>query len=472
MTRLTEAVLAPHAAELDALVARFHEESGAPGCSIGLVDDQELVWSRGLGVRAYEDPVRPDERTLFQIASITKTFTATAIVQLRDEGLLALDDPLVRHVPEFAAARNPFGPVEQVTLRGLLQHVSGLQGEVTNRDLREWTRLSTREVVADLGRVSVAVPPGTRVKYSNLGYQLLGEVVSRVSGQGLWDYLRGAILEPLGMHDTMPTPAGEAAARCARGYQARTFDDRPAEEPPAPAELRGEGAGALWSTVSDLARWVAQHLRAGEELERGDGQILRGESIAELQRPVLVADDRLQSTRGLGWFAERRSEAIVVGHAGLVDGFATGVSFCPEDRLGAVVLTNGSGSESAEFASRLLERVRPLARGAARAAEPPAPVPPEWRELLGEYRGPGLSLVMVVEVRRGELRASERSDDPWLETRLRPTGEPDCFAALDGRAAGDLVRVFRGADGAVEGLNFAGFPLVRQRPATTIASLY
>jgi D-alanyl-D-alanine carboxypeptidase len=320
---------------LEGLTASFLEQRGVPGAAAGVVVGDDLVWSTGRGLTRLEGGARPDARTVFAIASVTKTFTATAVVQLRDDGLLELDDPLVRHIPEFAAARNPFGPIELVTLRHILQHSSGLQGEIPNRDPREWTLLPTPDVVVALDRATVAIPPGTAYKYSNLGYRLLGEVVQRVSGRDFWEYLRQAIFEPLGMRDTTHEVRGGLHGRAAVGHR-----PGPVPEPRIPLEVEG-GEGGLWSTVEDLACWTAQQLRTDEALERRPGQVLRGPSLLELQQPTFLAEEWTLA-RSLGWFRWWDGERTLVVHDGHVAGFASSVSFSPEDGIGAIVLTNGA----------------------------------------------------------------------------------------------------------------------------------
>ena len=180
-------------------------EHDLPGMVVGLAagtdQDNALAWSQGFGwgggpsTAASSAPgSRPlDADTQFRVASITKTFTATAVVQLRDAGKLHLDDPLVQHVPEFAAVESPFGRIEDVTLRRLASHSSGLVGEPP---LDHWLslRFPTREEwLASLPGVKVAIPPGSAFKYSNLGYTLLGEVVERVSGMPYVEYMQQAV---------------------------------------------------------------------------------------------------------------------------------------------------------------------------------------------------------------------------------------------------------------------------------------
>lgn len=443
------------ASVLEGLTATFLEQRGTPGVAAGVVAGDELVWSTGIGVTRIEDGSQPDSRTLFAVASVTKTFTATAVVQLRDDGLLELDDPLVRHIPEFAAVRNPFGPIELVTLRHLLQHSSGLQGEIPNRDPREWTLLPTNDVVAALDRAAVAIPPGTAYKYSNLGYRLLGEVVRRVSGDDLWDYLRQAIFEPLGMHDTTSAPAGELDERAAAGHR-----PGPAPEPRIPSEVEG-GEGGLWSTVEDLARWTAQQLRTYETLERGPGQVLRGPSLFELQQPTFLAEEWTLA-RSLGWFRWWDGEPTLVVHDGHVGGFASSVLFSPDDGVGAIVLTNGSTPAPGELGRKLVNAVRPLAGDERMRPRVPVQEPRrEWLDLLGAYRSADGWIEARVEVRDGRP-VCVLPDGP---VGLRATDDALCFVALAGRPVGEAVRFFRDDDGTIAGLNLAGFPLLRDGAA-------
>ena len=195
------------------------------------------------------------------MASISKTFTATAVVQLRDRGLLSLDDPLVRHLPEFAAVRAHPGRVEDVTLRRLLSHRSGLvsEGPFAYWDTRQFPELE--EVLAALPRTEVVLAPDAGAKYSNLAFALLGEVVSRLAGQPFPDYARGHLFEPLGMDSSSFLPREDLLARMATGYEPHPFEDRP--QPAGHTPARGLAAAAgLYTTVADLARWLALQLTA------------------------------------------------------------------------------------------------------------------------------------------------------------------------------------------------------------------
>ncbi len=153
--RGTDTVLAGVLPAVEEKIEEQVERYRLPGVAVGIVRDQELAWSGGFGFADIEGEQLPDEHTLYRVGSITKTFTATAIVQLRDEGRLSLDDPLVRHIPEFGAARNRFGSIEDVTLRRMLAPRSGLMGEPP---LSHWETLSfptIEEIIASLPRVDV-----------------------------------------------------------------------------------------------------------------------------------------------------------------------------------------------------------------------------------------------------------------------------------------------------------------------------
>jgi CubicO group peptidase (beta-lactamase class C family) len=213
--------------KLEARAAAFVKQHRLPGAAVGVVHGESLAWAAGLGYADVASCTASDSVTLYRVASITKTFTGTAILQLRDEGRLHLDDPAVIYLPEIGAVSSPFGAVETVTIRRLLSYESGLQGEPPGTD---WTTPRYEGLIQrNLERateVATTMPPNAQSKYSNLGYQLLGEVVARVSGIPYVEYVRTHILDPLGMHDSgfEPLPA-ELKDRLATGYAARFLSD-------------------------------------------------------------------------------------------------------------------------------------------------------------------------------------------------------------------------------------------------------
>jgi CubicO group peptidase (beta-lactamase class C family) len=241
------------AAELQTRLASFIEENRLPGGAAGVVCGDELTWSAGAGYADLATAKPTDPVMLYGIASVTKTFTGTAIMQLRDAGRLDLDDPAVRWLPELGSLANPFGPAEAVTIRRMLSHESGLPADPPGTD---WTgpdyQGEPEQTLRRAGEIRVQFPPHARHQYSDLAYQWLGEIITRVSGTPYPRYIREAILDPLGLTatDFLPLPA-ELTARSATGYQWRGLSDY---LDPAPLMPPVWAEGGLWSCVDDLAR--------------------------------------------------------------------------------------------------------------------------------------------------------------------------------------------------------------------------
>jgi D-alanyl-D-alanine carboxypeptidase len=469
---LLDEVLSGAGPGLQARVGAFRARHRLPGVAAGLATAEGLRWWHGSGFADMTSGRRPDARTLFRIASISKTVTATAVMQLRDEGRLRLDDPAVRYLPELARVADPHGPIEDVTVRRLLMHTSGLQGEAPWQDLEHVWMYRPDELLRQLGQVRVVTPPETDSKYSNLAFELLGVIVGRVAGRPFTEHVRSAILDPLGMHDTVWEPDPEQAARCAVGYDARAHDDRPPEARGFDS-LTAQADGGLWSTLEDLGRWVGQQLRADPDLDRGPGQVLSGRTLAEMHRPTFVGDAAWTEAQGLCWYGTRTGETILVGHSGGIWGFITNVSFAPASGVGAIVLLNGVGP-APTLARELVEAVLPALREAADRVEPPAPppiVPEAWGELLGIYRDPALEGDLVVEWRSGKLVLRAGSGAEATEHELMPTDDPLVFTMRGGRPGGEQLAFVRGSSGRIESCNAAGYPAARVDLARVVGGM-
>ncbi|HLI81321.1 MAG TPA: serine hydrolase domain-containing protein, partial [Candidatus Binataceae bacterium] len=246
--------------KLESIIVRTLERDLVPGAAVGIVRDQDLVWSRGFGYADLASDRAMDADTLFRCGSITKTFTATAIMQLRDEGRLGLDDPIARYIPEFGAVKARFAAPDKVTFRRLLTHTSGLIGEGPNNG---WERLEfppIEEMIAALPRTEIVIKPETQYKYSNLGFALMGEAIARISGMPYADYIQRNLLHPLGMNSSDFALSDAMRPRMATGYTIRWLEGEPQIAPHPP--LRGwDAAGSLYSSVNDLARWISLQFR-------------------------------------------------------------------------------------------------------------------------------------------------------------------------------------------------------------------
>src|SRR5215469_5297377 len=448
--------------EFEARLASFVKDNRLYGAAAGVVHTGELAWAGGVGFAdiTARRPAQPD--TLYRIASITKTFTGTAIMQLRDAGKLDLDDPAVDWLPELKASGSPKA-IARVTIRRLLSHESGLIGDPPGTD---WTLpvplyegLAER-TLARAAEILTAVPPNTQQKYSNLGYQLLGEIVRRASGTDYPAYLRAHVLRPLGMTATAFEPLEPAlAARCATGYDGRAFSD---ELTVAAAASPVWAEGGLWSDVRDLARWLSFQLGPYAD-QPTDSPVLAAATLREMHRPRYLADDRWKQAYGISWYAIRKDEVTWIQHSGGLNGFITNACFDREHRVGAIALLNGI-ADAQDLAMDLAAIARRLVQGSAPAVRLPAPTPEHYKSLLGLYATADMTVLVRLEWRDGKLTFVEpgSTDQP---TDIVPAGTPDTFTAAAGnRNAGETVRFRRLDSGQVESVFVGSATLLRLDP--------
>lgn len=422
------------------------------GASFGVVRDGELVWTYGYGFKDLDGDKAPAADTLFRVASITKTFTATAIFLLRDRGLLNLDDPLARHIPEFANAIPLKGDLETVTLRRMLCHRSGLMGYAPTGevywDSHSWPGMS--EILDVIPEIEVSIEPDSAFKYSNLAFGFLGEVIARVSGRPYDEFISSEIFEPLGLESTTFEPNAELKSRTATGYRHKPYEEAP-EVTPFPS-LGGQVAmGQLYSTVEDLARWIIVHLgpATGEE---PDSDVLTARSRVEMQHPLFLEED-WSAGYALPWMMRRENDATIRGHGGAIHGFGSNISFIVGRRMGVIALFNRV-FDPKEISSKIFEIVIE-AEDALTVQEPnkkPSTTPPELREYLGLYHGT-FEIMWKIEFRDDTLRTTIMLGDVVAPpVVLKPTEEPDIFRAASGRLSGDRIVFTRADDGTVSGV--------------------
>jgi CubicO group peptidase (beta-lactamase class C family) len=451
------------APDLEARLVSFLEQSRLPGGAAGVVYQDGLVWSAGAGFADVAAGMATDPATVYGIASITKTLTGTAIMQLRDAGRLDLDDPAVRWLPELSSLASPFG-AEAVTIRRMLCHESGLPAAPPGTD---WSIPAYQGVpaqtLAQAARIRVPLPPHAHHKYSDLAYQWLGEIVTRVSGIPYPRYVREAILDPLGMTATgfRPLPA-EMTARCATGYQWRALSDYLDPAPPMPP-LWAEGG--LWSCVEDLARWVCFQLSAYRE-PGATTPVLDAASLRDMHRPRYLADDQWTQAWGISWCGTRRDGTVWIGHAGGIPGFTSAICFDPAAQVGAIVLLNGT-SGSADLAMDLATLARDEARPPLPPGTPPAPAPEDYQPLLGIYARPGMGgWLMRLEWTGGKLAFTTAEAPDW-QIVLTPTAVPGLFTiAQPGDLSAENVTFQRLADGRVASVHLMDSTWIRLDHAT------
>jgi CubicO group peptidase (beta-lactamase class C family) len=431
-------------------VAAWLRAQSSPGVAVGIVLDGGLAWSFCDGFADLDAATVPQVDTPFRVASITKTFTATAIGQLHDAGALSFDDPVVDHLPELKSAIDPFGPLEDLTIRSLLIHRSGLTAEPPLQDWRGRRFPSIEETLAAAERIEVVVPPGSVEKYSNLGFQLLGEVVARASGRPFREFVQERILSPLEMDRSGFSMPSGAATGYDRTPFAEALDVSVGRTKPTDSE------GGLWSTVADLARWLSFQIV-------GSPSVLRADTLVELHRPAVVLGSAWTGGQGLAWHHDRRGERVYVGHAGGTPGFSARIAFSPADRVGVAVLANGPAAVT-DLAFRLADPLVDVVRERSPSHVPAVagPVPPEVRDYLGIYAWPAFDETLRVEWREGALTlvwATGEEPNPTLD----PTDDPDLFRIRGGRETGERCRFVRNASGVVIEADVAGYPLERLR---------
>ena len=466
---MSQPISGPVSEKLERELAELCASEGVVGASVAAVKGEELVWSTGLGFADLESEHPPDDSTVFRVASITKTFTATAIFQLRDRGTLSIDDPITRHIPEFSAVQPRKGSDEKVTLRRLLCHHSGLVGEPPGDHWESLDFPTAEEIVSSLPEIELVIEPDSAFKYSNLGFALLGEVVSRVSGRPCVQYIESEILEPLDMRSSTFHLTDELAHRMATGYQRRPDKDRPQVAPH--FLVNGAApAGQLYSTVADLAKWIAFQFTAGGP-ERDSVEVLSPASLREMHRPQFL-EPGWNTGYCLPWTASRYSSDVYLSHRGALHGFLSNIAFSPERRIGAVALTNLDGHEVApQIVRRVIDTLAETDASRPESTESRKSIATreEWREFLGTYLDV-ISWLTRIEYRQGTLQMLLPQGGPPIA--LTPTRDPDVFVPAAGRSVGEELRFRRDEHGSVTGFTAGGFPndkLIEAGPGDAIA---
>ncbi len=335
--------------EIERLFTTWVERRRMPGAVMGIVIDGELKWIKTAGVRETEGkaPVTPD--TVFRIASMTKSFTAMAILKLRDEGKLSLDDHVARYVPALENLSYPTKDSPALTIRHLLTHSEGFpednpwgdrQLAQTDETMRAWMRQG----------IPFSNAPGVAFEYSNYGFAILGQIVARASGKPSDVYVRDEILKPLGMNASTFEASQVPREHVAPGYR-REGDAWKAE--PLLAHGSFGAMGGLWTSASDLARYVAFLMSAfppRDEAERGP---IKRSSAREMQqawrgdgaiayRTAVDAPLQLSVSSygyGLGVSTDCRF-GYVVGHGGGLPGYGSLMRWLPEHGVGLIAMSN------------------------------------------------------------------------------------------------------------------------------------
>ena len=406
------AATALHADPVDVFMQRKMRELHLPAAQLAVVRDGKIIKSAAYGMANLERKVKATEDTVFEIGSMTKQFTAMAILMLREEEKLGLDDPIEKWfsgVPERWRG---------ITIRHLLTHSSGMEnylGAAGFPDISD-PAVTHDQIARHLfTHLKREFAPGETWSYSNSGYLLLGNIIEKASGMSYFDFLQRRIFDPLGMTRTRSTDPRAIPGRRANGYEWRngTYESRPA------LYTNAYAAGAIASTARDLAKWDAALY---------GNKLVPQASLELMWTPFRANGDRVAPFRyGFGWFVDKYRTRKVIAHSGGTPGFSSLIHRFVDDRLTVILLTNR--------ADRVIDHLAVDIAGFYEPSLKRAPLPRDHMpEVTRRLRAVVTALV------RGEA-----VDPRWF---TEPMG---LFLATPGRG----LYEWAGADGPLESFEFA-----------------
>jgi CubicO group peptidase (beta-lactamase class C family) len=434
-------------------------ELDIPGVAVGvLLDGREMIYASH-GVTSVDNPLPVDERTLFHLASVTKTFTATALMRLVAEGKVELAAPVRRYVPELELADEP--AAAQITVLNLLNHTAGL----------DWNLIDTgggddslAGFVAKMAELAMIAPPGTRASYSQAGFNLAGRIIEKVTGLTFEKAVASLVLEPLGLSDTFFEMDDVMVRRFAVGYN-RGEDGalrfaRPWKAWPAGARGNNPGGG-LASSVSDLLRWARFHLGTGDGVLPADVLHRMQEQTVELRASTLG------DAFGICWFLRDVDGVRTIGHGGSGNGQFAELLIVPERNFAIVTMAN-AGPDGYPFNQAVVRWALEHYLGVVE--RDPEPIPydePRARQVVGRYEiemmnldiaTDGTRLTLEVGIKPEIREASEVEippDYPPATIGFLP-GDGDEYIITEGGLKGQRGFFSRDDNGAVVGVDLAG----------------
>jgi CubicO group peptidase (beta-lactamase class C family) len=431
----------PTAAQALELARRWMDAQRAydeiPGMSAAVVHDQKVLWSGGSGLADPQTNRAATADTLYSICSVSKLFTSIAVMQLRDQGKLSLEDPIAKHLPWFTM--KPAEGGREATIVGALTHSAGLPRE---SDYPYWTGefdFPTREKVMERIAAQEPLYPADRyIQYSNLGLTLAGEVVAARSGKAYDAYVRENILAPLQLTATYPEiPLDEKGKRLAQGFSARRRDGTRAALPLFQARGIAPAAGFA-STVNDLAKFAMWQFRVRDA--KSDA-VLDPRTLREMYRPHFV-DPSFETYWGVGFSTWKDGNTVWVGHGGSCPGYRTALQLDPEKKIGLVVMANANGVNTGRYAKAIYDLVAPAIKNDKTIDE-------NLSAYVGSYDAfPWDGETMIVPWGDGLATVDLPTMEPMKALdRLRKTGEHTFRRVRDDGTLGETIRFEIGPDG-------------------------
>jgi CubicO group peptidase (beta-lactamase class C family) len=445
--------------KLSQLLGTAARKFNVPGIAVGVFSDGKVTYS-SYGVTDINNPTPVDENTLFVIASVTKTFTATAIMRLVANEKIDLDAPVKRYIPEFKLQDQ--AAAEQITVLNLLNHTSGLEWRL-DADTGEGDD-ALAAFVAKMVDLKQIAPAGTRASYSQAGYDLLGRVVEKVAGKTYEQAVASLLLEPLGLTNSFFALDDIMARRFAIGHNAdekgklsvaQTLKYSRAENP----------GGGLASSATDLIHWARFHL--GDSSVNGEG-VLPTQMRKDMQKPTVeLTGSSLGDAIGIGWFLRDINGVKTVGHSGSGNGQFAELLMVPERNFAVVALCN-AGPNGIQFNQAVLQWTLQKYVGLVERALKPLPYDSRRaQEIIGRYENEiqivtiastGKKMTIAAGI-KPEVRASSEkelpADYPPANMGLLP-GDKDEYIVTAGGMKGQRGFFNRDENGTIKGLDIGG----------------
>lgn len=459
-------IAAPAPSGLDEVVEALHdvvrearERHRVPGVAVGILC-AGAEHTAGFGVTSVEHPLAVDPDTLLQIGSITKTFTATAVMRLVEAGRLDLDRPIRSYLPELRLADAQ--ALEAVTLRHLLTHTAGWEGDDFSDPGAGDDALA--RYVAGMADLPQLTPLGQLWSYCNSGFCLAGRLIEVVSGKPYETALRELVLDPLQMRHAFLFPAEVMTHRFAVGHYLR--DDDVVVARPWPIPRAANAAGGITTSVTDLLRYARFHL--GDGVGPDGTRLLQQDSLALMHSPVAEAGGMADSI-GLAWMLRRVAGVGVVEHSGGTNGQTSTLKLVPERDFAIAVLTNADrgGAVCNDVADRVFKHLLGLAEPEPSRLDLPA-------EQLTAYAGRYDTRLNAIELSLHDgglvAQVTPKGGFPTRDSPPRPAPPPtrvafvaeDRILALDPPFAGGRAEFVRHPDGRIAWLRWGGRLAARQ----------
>ncbi|MEP7215001.1 MAG: serine hydrolase domain-containing protein, partial [Anaerolineaceae bacterium] len=423
-----------------------------PGLAVAVLHEGQ-VYADGFGVTNVNHPLPVSAGTLFQIGSTSKTFTATALMQLVEEGRVDLEAPLRRYLPGFALQSGT--DAERLTVRHLVTHHGGFVGDYFRDTGRGDDAL--RMIVAKMKNSAQLVPVGTAFSYSNAGFYVLGHLVATLRGQPFESVIRERILGPLGMDHTTYFAEEAIVHAVAAGHIVTNEGPKVATPWNTPRSIAP--GGGITSTVLDQIAYAAMHLTEGRGAA-GEA-ILKPESATSMQSPLAIAGSMCESV-GVSWMLDGSGKDRMVKHGGATNGHMSSFELFPGHNFAVTVLTNSDTGRVGR--NTIADACKRHFIGWREPVIVPLQPQPDLREYAGSYQSV-LARLEVTAGANGLIATDATPERGFAERRHRPLPAdpvdlvfvgPDATAVVNGSHAGERSEFLRGADGRIEWMRWDG----------------